>query len=343
MQFFHDELKSTLQIVDLQFASATRGVAVGVLREGTKEKPVALITANGGANWQKVELQEMPVSLFFLSENLGWLVTAKGGLWQTTEAGKNWRKLQRIPGPTLRVHFTTEKDGYALGLKKKVFETHDGGSSWTPVAAADELPGKADQSAYNWMAFASPRLGMISGWNIPPRRWQERPDWLDPEAAVARRDVPHLVYSLVTSDGGKTWKSASASVFGDVTRFRFLPDGRGLGLIEYTSGFRYPSEVYKIDWKTGKNDTVYRDRRLHITDIWTTPDGTAYLAGYQVTGQLRNVVPGRVQVLKSKDWSSWEETDVYYQAVGMRVMIAASGDDNLWIATDQGMILKLAK
>src|SRR5262245_61365081 len=96
IQFFHDENKSALSIVDLQFASAARGVAAGVLREGNREKPVAVITSDGGANWQILPLQEEPVSLFFLNESLGWMVTGKGNLWQTTEAGKNWRKLPRM-------------------------------------------------------------------------------------------------------------------------------------------------------------------------------------------------------------------------------------------------------
>jgi hypothetical protein len=343
MQFFHDEEKSVLQIVDLQFPSATRGVAVGVIREGSREKPVALVTTNGGTNWQTVELHDPPVSLFFLNESLGWLVTAKGGLWQTTEAGKNWRKLPRIPETATRVYFTTENDGFALGIKKKVFETHDGGNRWTPVAAAAEPPGNPDHSLYNWIAFANSKAGMIAGWNIPPRIRPERPAWLDPESAIERRDLPHLVYSLITNDGGKTWKSGSASIFGEVTRFRFSPDGMGLGLIEHAPGFRYPSEVYKLDWKNGKNETVYRDRKFHITDIWLTPDGTAYLAGTVATGQLRSVIPGKVRVLKSRDWTSWIETDVYYQAVGNRVMLAAFGDDNVWMATDEGMILKLVK
>src|SRR5262245_15045106 len=67
IQFFHDEDKSVLNIADLQFPSATRGVAVGVIREGSREKPVAVVTSDGGANWQTAELQELPVSLFFVS------------------------------------------------------------------------------------------------------------------------------------------------------------------------------------------------------------------------------------------------------------------------------------
>ena len=59
-------------------------------------------------------LKEMPISLFFLDDSLGWMVTTRV-LWRTTEAGRNWTKLPKIPDDILRVCFTSEKDGYAVG------------------------------------------------------------------------------------------------------------------------------------------------------------------------------------------------------------------------------------
>ena len=339
VQYFYDEEKSTLNIVDLQFPSLTRGLAVGAILEGTHQKPVAVVTADGGAHWQLVNLEEPPVSLFFLNESLGWMVTTKG-LWQTTEAGKNWRKLPKLPGQAIRVAFVDDKNGFAVGLKKKVFETHDGGQSWSAVGAAAEPPGNPDYSIYSWIAFANPMTGIITGWNLPPRQEAHLPDWLDPEAAMNRRDVPHLSYSLQTRDGGKTWKADSASLFGQVTRVRFGPQPLGLGLVEYSASFRYPAEAYRFDWRTGKSETVYRDRRFAISDIWLGPDGTAYLAGTQVLGQIRNVVPSKVQVLRSNDLSIWTEMAVDYRAVAHRALLAIRDDTHLWMATDSGMILK---
>jgi photosystem II stability/assembly factor-like uncharacterized protein len=343
MQYFYDKNKSSLAIVDLQFASAVRGVAVGSIVEGTHHKPVAVVTADGGAHWQTVDLKEPPLSLFFLNEGLGWLVTTHG-LWRTTEAGKSWEKVPGLPAGILRVHFTDEQNGVAVGAKKKVEETHDGGRHWTPLAAAAEPPGVANYSVYNWVAFATSKFGIIAGWNLPPRHVPPHfPDWMDPEDAMSRRETPHLSYSLVTKDGGKTWKPNSASLFGDVTRIRFGPEGKGLGLIEYSNAFRYPSEVYKIDWVTGKSETVYRDRRFDISDIWLTPDGTAYLSGTLSAGQVRNVIPGHVQVLKSKNYSSWEEMPVDYRASANQTVLSVIDEDHMWLATDNGMILKLSK
>jgi len=94
MQYFYDKAKTELHIADLAFPSPTRGVAVGTIEEnGKRQKSVAVLTSDGGKTWQLTDLPEQPVSLFFLNETLGWMVTAKGGLWETTEAGRNWRKL----------------------------------------------------------------------------------------------------------------------------------------------------------------------------------------------------------------------------------------------------------
>ena len=344
MQYQYDQNKSTFAIADLCFASASRGVAVGAIVKGRRHKPTSVVTSDGGAHWQVVELKEAPVSLYFLNENLGWMVTTKG-LWQTREAGKSWKKVKGLPSGMLRVYFNDEQNGFAVGTKKRVLATHDGGAHWPPVTAAADLPGVDKYSAYSWVAFANPKLGLISGWNTPPRRFPERfPDWMDPEAAVGRRETPHLSYQLVTSDGGKTWKANSASLLGDITRVRFSPNGVGLGLVEHTNSFRYPSEVYRIDWTTGKSETIYRDRKFDISDIWLTPDGTAWLAGVVVTGQIRDVVPGRVQVLqcRAKDFSVWSADEVDYRAEANRVVFSGA-DDNLWIATDNGMILKLVR
>jgi hypothetical protein len=347
MQYQYDEEKSSLTIGDLQFPSARRGVAVGVIREGREgrhEKPVALVTSDGGTQWQLMPLQETPVSLFFLSENLGWMVTEKG-LWLTNETGKSWRKLPKPPTPFFRVLFLDEQNGWAAGPKKAAFETHDGGEHWKAIEAAATLPGEKDVSAYNWISFPTPKIGFISGWNQPRRRFgaSRWPDWMDPEAAVTRRELPHLGYSLVTNDGGKTWKPKSASVFGIMTRARFNAAGLGFGLLQYEGSFRYPSEVYRIDLATGKSNTAYRDPRFDVTDIWLTADGTLYLAGYALPGKLRSVVPGKIRVLKSRDYATFTEIPVDYRAVGTHAVLAGADDQNLWVATDSGMILKLAQ
>jgi hypothetical protein len=348
VQYFYDESKSTFAIHDLSFMTPQRGVAVGSIVEGKHghQEHVAMVTSDGGQQWQRVPLHDLPLSLYFLSESLGWMV-GRNNLWRTTEAGKNWEKVKGFPDGMTVVHFVDEKYGLAAGTRKHVYETRDGGAHWTALPAAAEPPGEARYSAYTWIAFATPTLGIITGFNQPPRHFngEQFPEWMDPDAAIRRRDTPHLSYTLVTPDGGKTWKSNSSSVFGRVTRVRFGPRGRGLGLIEYSNAFRYPSEVYSINWPSGQNSTVYSDRRFVVTDIWMAPGGTAYIAGVESAGEMRGVVPGKVRVMESHDsaYKVWTPMAVDYRAVANQVVLSGVDNDNLWLATDNGMILKLSR
>jgi len=117
----------------------------------------------------------------------------------------------------------------------------------------------------------------------------------------AERLTAHLGYTLSTVDGCKTWVPGSQSILGHVTKVRFRTDGTGLGLVEHADSFRYPSEVYKLDWKTGKSETVFRDKRYAISDIWFGKDGSTYLAGVELQGTVRSVMPGRVRAFRSTD------------------------------------------
>lgn len=344
IQYFYDKGNSTFTIGDLQFPSATRGVAVGVIAEGKRQQPTSVVTSDGGAHWQTVPLKETPLSLFFLNESMGWMVTTKG-LWRTAEAGKTWTKLPRLPAEIYRVYFIDEKRGLAVGPKKVALETPDGGVTWKPLGVGGaQTREDIRYSAYTWIAFATPRFGLITGWNIPPRRFApEYPDWVDPEGTLQQREQPHLSFTLGTADGGAHWTPTAGSLFGTVSRVRLSANGTGLSLVEYGESFRYPSEVFSIAWHEGKNASVYRDAKFDISDIWLASDGTAYLAGVQVRGQMRTLIPGKVQVLTSTDLKNWTAIPVDYRAEANSTILAASGDDNIWLATNTGMILKLVR
>ena len=343
IQYFYDQQKTSLTINDFAFPSAQYGIAVGYIAEGKREEPMSVITSDGGGHWQLVPLKETPISLFFLDDSIGWMVTVKG-LWRTTEAGKNWTKLPKVPGEILRVCFSTPKDGIAVGVKKLVLTTHDGGETWAPVAAAADQPGDPLYSAYMWVGFATPKMALAVGTNNPPRRFAPLfPDWLDPQATLRMHDVPHLSYSLATNDGGKTWRPGNGSFFGQTSRFRLSPDGKGLGLVEYSELSDLPSEVYQLDWRTGRSVSVYKDNKVGISDIWLEPDGTAYLAGIEEPGRVRDIIPSKVVVFTSRDYQTWQSMPVDYRATGLRTMLAIPDSQHQWMATDNGMILRLVQ
>ncbi len=342
MQELYDQAKSDLTIKDFQFTSASRGVAVGVVTEGKDAKPVQLVTSDGGAHWQIEPLKEEPYSVFFLNENVGWMVTEKG-VWKTTDAAKTWAKMPKLPEKTeaLRVYFADESRGWAACTNQTVLETTNGGEHWTPRPEPSNLPGNPLFAAYSWIAFTDPHSGIITGSSEASRR-ERLPDWLEPDMATRERETPHLSLTMQTRDGGKTWLSLSATIYGEITRSRFAPQHHGLGLIEHNQSAQYPSEAFEILWPNGGNRVVYHDAHFFVSDVWITPGGAYYLAGIDIASKLRDIVPQKVKVLTSRDLSTWTPIPVDYRAVANRVYLGGMGED-VWLAANTGMILKLSR
>jgi len=342
LQYFYDKEHSTFAISDLKFPSARRGVAVGAIVEGHNVKPMSAISNDGGANWSLVPLQEPGLSLFFLNDSLGWMVTTKG-IWRTEESGRGWRKLKGFSGLT-RVYFLDASRGWAVGARKQVYETSNGGADWTKLAAAAQIESTQEFTTLSVIEFANKDLGMIGGWSKSRRRAEQRlPDWVDPESASIRRERPHLAVTLETRDGGKTWTPSTASSFGQTIATRFSPEGWGVGLIEFTDAFEWPSEVYFTDWKTNRRPMrVYRVQDRKVTDVAiAAPKGPIYLAAVEHFGKLQLPIPGKVKIIKSENAVTWTEMQVDYRAIAGRVILAAAGPGAVWAATDTGMILKL--
>jgi len=354
LQYFYDRDGKDLRITDLAFPSATRGIAVGAIvdREGRRPQFTALVTSDGGEHWSLVPLKELPRSLFFLDESNGWLVTNEG-LWFTSEAGRSWmrigdqikpnKKLADAPrgGLILRVWFLDARHGYAVGLQKSVFETRDGGHTWTRLEEAAKPAANPAFTTYSHIAFADSRRGMILGASAPLGFDVGTSDDL-PERALARRQQSRLAIELDTRDGGATWKSGTAALLGSLNRLR-LAGTSGLAVFSYADSFEWPAEVYRIDLETGKSESVFRQKDRRVTDAAIFPDGRAFIAAVEPPGRLRSApIPGKVRMLESGDLKNWKEMEVDYRAVAQSLVLAGPDASHMWAATDTGMILHLA-
>jgi photosystem II stability/assembly factor-like uncharacterized protein len=269
------------------------------------------------------------------------MVTRKG-IWRTYEAGRNWKKISKQRG-VLRVYFLSEKRGFAVGREKSVWETEDGGETWSSVTAASAPKTSKEYTYYTWIAFANPSYGAILGYSEPPRRDRGRlPDWMDPERASRRRQVPTSTVVLQTKDGGRSWEQSTVSMFGRLVRLRMKPDGSGLALVRFQHEFDYPSELYRINLQENETFRTYRDKKRSITDVVLAGRDTAYIAGFEPTGTLLDsTIPGRLVVLRSRDLENWEEMEVDYRALARRPVLAAPTPQDVWLGTDTGMILRL--
>lgn len=340
MQYHYQQINSTLTITGLAFPSATRGIACGYITDRhDNAHAVVLTSSDGGEHWEETPVKEAGVSLFFLDDSTGWMVTEKG-IWQTVESGRGWTKLPKSPEGLLRVWFLDNKHGFAAGLEKRVYETTDGGVTWTLLPIVSEVQGDPTYTTFGEISFIG-KNGIITGWNIPPR--PGGPDWMEPERAARRKQVPTYGVLLETTNAGKTWLKSEASIFGQVTRLSMTPQGTALALTEYKDEFDYPSEVYRVDLHTGRSESSFKEKDRAITDVRAFAGSTrAIIAGYEPSGKIyRSPIPGKVKVLTSDDLENWDEMKVDYRAVAHSTIIAGPDENHLWIATDTGMILKL--
>ena len=221
-----------------------------------------------------------------------------------------------------------ENNGWAAGDKKKVLETHDGGQQLEAHGRGRRAARARKELQRLFLDRSSPPPTTASSSVGISRRDAVHPafpDWMDPEEAMNRRETPHLSYSLVT----RRWRQDLAAAFllavrQVISRVRFSARGAGLGADRVLRiRFRYPSEVYKIDWKTGTST----DRLIATGSspspisgsprtarrIWQAPKWRASCA---------ISCPGKVRFCKSSDLTNWTEMPVDYRADANAVILA---------------------
>jgi len=339
--YFFDEDERQLTLIDLSFYSPRAGMAIAALNDRGDLKPAALRTTDGGATWSPAPLKPRATSLQFLDEANAWMA-ADNGIYKSTDAGQSWRRVHR-KNNLLQVRFATHERGYACGAGGLVLETKDAGKTWKPLPAAAELKTPKDRTVYDWIELPNSSVGFITGSYQPQRRRRrdDLPAWIDPPAAMRRRQTPSLSLVLQTIDGGQYWKPMSSSILGRITRLSVGTRGLGLSLVEFEDAFDYPSEVYLINLGNAKTERVYRDAERHITDILALPDNTFLLAGHETPGRLRSApIPGKLVLLHGDASGKWTPLPVDYRATATSVRLVRSPSGAVFALTDTGMILR---
>ena len=328
--YAHAVNRETLVFTDLAFPTAERGIAVGVIRDaqGRDRQAIALLTSDGGAIWNQVTLEEVPLSVFFLDEARGWMVTAQG-VWRTQDSGASWTRMSRHTQNSIeRIWFLDSLHGFAVGREKTVLETLDGGSRWTPVPEAAEPTGNPAYTGYTQIAFADAQRGLIIGSSTPPA------------AETGPRQVPTMTVQLQTLNGGVVWAGSAAPLFGQASGLA-LTRTDGLIVFAYANTFEVPSEVYRLDLRTGSTTSVFKQKDRLVTGV-ALFNGRAFLAVAEPKA-LANPARGKVRILSTTDFLKWTEMKMDKRAAGARVLLAGPDPEHLWAATDTGMLLKVEK
>ena len=88
-------------------------------------------TTDGGATWHYDVLNFRPRSIFFLNENVGWIVGER--IVKTTDGGTNWTLLSgncEIIDGFNDVYFFNERVGWVVGRNGTIYKTTNGGISF---------------------------------------------------------------------------------------------------------------------------------------------------------------------------------------------------------------------
>jgi photosynthesis system II assembly factor YCF48-like protein len=330
IQYLYDHADSNFAIEDLQCPTAQHCVAAGLIDDKKgHEQGTVVVTGDGGLHWSQYEVKERPLSLFFLNQGLGWMVTDKG-LWSTAEGGRAWTKIQSRKG-ILRVWFLDAAHGYIAGLKGLIQETGDGGKTWAELEASKRAP---DASALDFgiVSFQG-KHGVIIG--APQTSALALLDLTPASPAKGKLTL------LETLDGGQKWAYGALPVDGELAQLKMSPRGFVVSLMLYSDP-KYPvgSAVFQTPLGSPEGRMIFAERDRAATDIALLNDGGAVLVTVEPPGNSTQVpIPGKLKIFESENLKVWREMDVDYRAVAQRAVIAAPDAKHMWVATDTGAIL----
>ncbi len=332
IQYLYDQAGSNFNIRDIACPSAQRCVAAGVITDKReRQQGAVVVTSDGGRHWSQIDVKEQPLSLFFLDETLGWMVTDHG-LWSTVEGGRSWNKLDNRKG-ILQVCFLDANHGYITGSAGLFAETLDGGKTWArrpeTSSAASSAAADAHSVNYGSMTFLGPH-GIVLG-------------EVEPSGPVSKSGEPQHVVVLETEDGGKKWTRGSIHLEAGVGRLRISKLGYALTLVVYADTHsQLASAVFETILGKPKTRMIFGERDRTVTDVAVLDDGAAFVVAVEPPGNSPQVpIPGKLKILESRNLRVWEEMDVDYRAVAQEAVVAVADAHHMWVATDTGAILGL--
>jgi photosystem II stability/assembly factor-like uncharacterized protein len=117
----------------LWYVSATHGYILlndGSVLETNNGTDFATKTAIPGTRQAGGGVQ--PTDIVFLTDTSGFVTTADGNIYATTDSGVSWKSVSNTNRPVRAISFASSKVGYAVGDGGLFLKTSDGGATWVP-------------------------------------------------------------------------------------------------------------------------------------------------------------------------------------------------------------------
>jgi hypothetical protein len=340
IQYSYDQPGSNFDIRDIACPSTQRCIAAGVITDkNDRLRGAVVVTNDSGRNWAQYDVKEQPVSLFFLDENVGWMVTDRG-LWSTVEGGRSWNRVEYRKG-ILQAYFLDANHGYIAGTSSLLDETLDGGKTWTKLPQAANPSVDARAVSYDSITFQGAR-GVIVGEIDPaalPAKLKNRSETTEPQPPGQHAII------IETLDGGKNWTAASVPIQAELGRLRLSKQGFVLALLVYPDPHSaLASAVIQASLGQPHSRMIFGERDRAVTDVALLDDSGGVIVAVEPPGNSPHVpIPGKLKILESRNLKVWREMDVDYRAVAQAAVLAVADAHHIWVATDTGAILGLVE
>ena len=217
----------------------------------TGQPGILLHTVNGGETWQRIALSDqlpgIPYDVVALAPNTAEMVTNLGGIYKTTDGGKNWKGLVEAAVGVARSINRSEDGKYvAVSSRGNFYSTwQPGDREWTPHNR------NSSKRLQNMGFFDDDRLWLIArGGQIQLSESQDVENWAEPinpeystswgflDLATRQGDEVWVAGGsgnlLVSRDGGLTWEKDREieSVPSNLYKIVFFNPDRGFVLGE---------------------------------------------------------------------------------------------------------------
>lgn len=177
------------------------GVAPGEVDLATARPLAAAFTPAPAGDGPPPDLTDV----HFISEQAGFGVTDRGGVYQSTDGGTTWRQVFQLDDARLhQVAFTGATAGFAIGRRgcnpgpncegpAVLLSTADGGAHWQVI----EPDGVGDRMVYAWPWLRFAFTAATVGYAVP-----------DPDMGGGFGPLPEEMRGavLATADGGRSWR-----------------------------------------------------------------------------------------------------------------------------------------